>query len=910
MRFRIRLTSVLLALLLCGASAAAASAAPFDDLFAKEYREHPQPWHLLVPPPPLDELPPYSYHSGIICTETSLSDARHRYCDLSRQCLLGASGTLKNWCDVLGEMINDRYSLKACQSLRDRDTQPQCVQNRRRLAAQCERVGPGREHLIYLCAGLRAVYPPGSSPPLPPAPEEPPPVPQEPPPAPEEPLPPVQPPPTQPTPQDPGDAGAGAGDTGGDLAGARSPWCDRPGRDAATQARCERSGSIARDYPLSSYGIDSFVEVGVTKPQNIVPAAIQSLLRVVWFTLLLAVNGVMLLQEWAFSIDLVSRSLDRLRVFLGHLNNDLLGESWLLLGVSVAAICGMWSGFVRRRTIETVTGLGATVLMICLALAIIANPEATVGKLSSIANESSVSALSIVTERVEDPTVAYPKASRELFNIMVLPGWCTLQFGSSAYCHARPGKICAKDDDGLIVDADLHCRQFGGTVAEAWLAHPSGSNERARLFRGLEATDRSRVIPQTEHGAITRPGLLLLLMFTTLGAIMILLYLAIKLIMAAVMTLALLLALPVMLIVPAFGEAGRRVMVGYAKAGGGAIFAKAVYALGTAGVFVIADLISRLQFGPVATQLLLGVFFWGVWLRRDTIFGFVLPGSALPSLSSMYYGMQSMNALRRGVTRAATFPFRGTWGGAKGAVRIGRATHGAVAARRNARREAVRQSAQDALQEHGRDAVRTQNADDMQRARGVLAAEPKHRQQLDASRDLLQTTDDRLGRARTARDALQARRDALSPQDPKRNQLDARLAKADAGISHLEAQRGSHQGSIRAAEAGLADVGWAQATVRRAPVGGEIPVRESDVRDHIAARQRLLARRHPTRDSHAEAWERTLHARSGNGRLSRRDRGVLKFEMRRNKPFARSIRQQSKRIRKGGSRSRPRVGRW
>ncbi|HMJ94431.1 MAG TPA: hypothetical protein VK486_01170 [Thermoleophilaceae bacterium] len=880
MRFRIRLSSVALALLLCALSAAPAIADPFEQWFSDGYRNDVPPWPSLVPPPPLDVLPDTAYHGGRSCVEPTLSDARRRYCQLSRQCHLRPAGELVGWCDALGEVINDRYSLKACRLPPDSEL-PSCVGNRHRLERECDVQGSVAPQWEYVCAALRAAYPPAP----PPAPEEPP-------------------EPGQPPGAPPEDETSRGGDTSGDIFGADSPWCERPGLDAAARATCDRSGSISREYPLSSYGIDSFIDL--RQPYNLLPAAIQNTCRTIWYVVLFALNGVLLLQEWAFSLDLIGQALQRLRATLSKLHDDVLGDSWLVLAFSIIALFGMWSAFVRRRRIETLAGMGATVGMICLALVVIARPEATVGELSRMANEGSVSALTIVTQQDQDATEAYPRASRELFNLVVLPGWGALQFGDGAYHREKPGRICTKNVKDWRPDGDPECRDFGGTVADAWLAHPSGSDEREKLFWGLKAVDGRRVISQTAGGAITRPGLLVMLLFTCIGAIMLLGHFTIKLTMAALWTLALLLALPVMLIVPSFGEPGRRAFVGYARAGGGALIAKMVYALATAGVFVIADLIDGLRIGAFMTQVVLGVFFWSVWFRRNAIFGFLMPAGGAPSVQSMYYGAQMMRTVGRGAVGAATFPFRAVAGGITG---VGRATRGAVVARTSARREAVANAAQRSLTEHAEDAVRTKKAEDMRRARSVVADEPQNRARLDGSRKTLTATEQELGTARQARDQLRGQRDALSPQDSGYQPLQQQLVDADARVERLAAQHTAQSAEVEDAKARLADVGWAQATVKQASANGEIPVRESEIRDHIAARQRLLARRPPKSDSHADAWERTLHTRSTGGRLSRRDRGLLKLEMR-NSQFKRSVRRDAKRIRKEAKRrGRDRVGR-
>jgi hypothetical protein len=121
-------------------------------------------------------------------------------------------------------------------------------------------------------------------------------------------------------------------------------------------------------------------------------------------------------------------------------------------------------------------------------------------------------------------------------------------------------------------------------------------------------------------------ALLCLVALGLAGAICLLLYLAIKLVLAGLMSLILLLLAPAMLLAPAFGESGRATFVAWAKRLVGALAAKLIYALLLALVVVGATALASLEIGWFGTWLLQTAFWWGILIKRKELTGFLTVG--------------------------------------------------------------------------------------------------------------------------------------------------------------------------------------------------------------------------------------------------------------------------------------------
>ena len=483
--------------------------------------------------------------------------------------------------------------------------------------------------------------------------------------------------------------------------GAGSPSC-RGNVNAKARRNCAISGSVAHGAPISFYGFDVQIGFSLTDMDDSFLGALQSVAGLIWMALVFLVKGVLLLVEWGFSIDLLGEAMPDARRTLATLHERVIGEPWFLAALSAAGLWGIWRGLVQRRTGEAIGGLGATVLLMAAGLVMLANPDGTVGYASKLANDASLGILSAATTgNVERPTASLSQAMSGAFDVTVRDPWCALQFGSVDWCHERaPGGRALSNGD-------------------VWLAYPAGSGERKALYKllkgeepedgglfdfatkpllgliglggGPEATVpdevRALVRKQPERAAMQEAGstfsrlaLLALIVVGMTGAIALLAYLGIRLLLAAILALILLLLAPAMLLAPAFGESGRATFLAWVKRLVGALIAKLVYALFLAVVLAASATLTRLDIGWFGVWLLQIAFWWGILIKRQELVGFVSAGAPVsqgseggPSLLGRgYYAMQIGRVAMANARSVAAKPLAAA--GAVGSRRSERAT--------------------------------------------------------------------------------------------------------------------------------------------------------------------------------------------------------------------------------------------
>jgi hypothetical protein len=429
--------------------------------------------------------------------------------------------------------------------------------------------------------------------------------------------------------------------------GATSPSC-RYAASAESRASCRASGSVATPHPLSSYGIDVRVGFSITDPGRSFLAALQMLAAGLWMALLYAVKGVLLLLEWSFSLDLTNQAMPRVRRSLAQLHDQAFGDWWLLLGISLTGLWGIYRGLVQRRTVETFTGLAATVALMVGGLILISRPDATVGWAAKASNDVGMAVLAAGSGgEVHDPRDGLASSMREVFDASVRQPWCALEFGSVDYCQRLTG------------DPER------ATNAETWLAYPAQSWQRGRLYALVEGDadnkphlsislnplnnaknllgidddrklpddveavvhkDPERVSIQGAGGTFPRLALLVIVLVGVSGAVALYAYLGVRLVLAAGLGLLYLLLAPPMLIAPALGDGGRATFLAWLRRLLGAIVAKLVYAVFLVVVLDAGRLFMSLDLGWFGTWLMLGSFWWGVFVKRHEIINFVAGG--------------------------------------------------------------------------------------------------------------------------------------------------------------------------------------------------------------------------------------------------------------------------------------------
>lgn len=506
--------------------------------------------------------------------------------------------------------------------------------------------------------------------------------------------------------------------------GATSPTC-RYALSGPARKSCEASGTIQSPHPLGHYGLDVRIGFSITDPGRSFISALQMVGAGLWMALLYVLKGVLLLLECSFSLDLTNKAMPQVHQHLTALHERVFGDWWLLLAISLTGLWGIYRGLIQRRTVETLTGLAATVALIVGGLVLISDPEGTVGWTASTTDGAGMEILAAGTGgSTTNPRDALASAMSGVFDTTVRRPWCALEFGSLDYCDKPTG------------DAKLP------TNGEVWLAYPAQSWQRGRLHKLVEngggggggvvagilhnnplvdsnplgqlaqatgglfgVNDDKKLPDDVEHlvhkepqrtalqdsgGTFPRLALLVLVAVGLSGAIALYAYIGLRLLLAAGSALVTLLVAPPMVIAPALGDRGRAAFVAWVTRLLGSVVAKFVYATFLTVVLVAQAVFTEIALGWFGTWLMQTAFWWGIFVKRHDILTFVAAG--LPRqhgdgighlLSHGYYAWM----LGRGARHLATTAAAPATAGAA-AIRGGRQER--QAARVSASRELAR----------------------------------------------------------------------------------------------------------------------------------------------------------------------------------------------------------------------------
>ena len=584
--------------------------------------------------------------------------------------------------------------------------------------------------------------------------------------------------------------------------GATSPSC-RYALDAVARRSCRASGSVVQPHPLSSYGLDVRSGFSLTDPGKTFMSALQSLGAGLWMALLYGLKGVLLLLEWTFSLDLTNAGMPAARRTLANLHDRVFGDSWLLLAISLTGVWGIWRGLVQQKTVETFAGLSATVALIVLALVLISRPAETVGRAAQIANDGGMSVLAAGTGG--DPAhgrQALAAALGRVFASTVRDPWCALEFGSVDYC-----------------DRKLRDRAHPSN-AELWLQYPAQSWQRGRLHElmradggggfsvvgaakdiiGLGGDDRKlpdateelvRKAPeqasmQGAGGTFPRLALLGVITVGLLGVAALLAWLGLRLLLAAGLGVVLLLVAPAMLIAPALGERGRATFIAWGQRLIGAVLAKLVFAVFLTVVLAAGSVFAAIDMGWFGTWLLQAGFWWGIFLKRHEVVGFVSAGTprsegtgAGQAVSQGYYAWMLGRGLRQTASRALD--------PARAGLRTAR-TH--VSDGQVARRAATQELARERLDEHGTRALGEQDVS----AREVTTGREDVEQELRAVDRRLRGHDETAAAARAGglsapAPSLDDRKLLAHRQSLRQTLSDPAVREADQAVRHVDRNR-------------------------------------------------------------------------------------------------------------------------
>ncbi len=330
------------------------------------------------------------------------------------------------------------------------------------------------------------------------------------------------------------------------------------------------AGGLADRYPLSAYSLDYHVDVGVTDPGGVPPMIAQWAAAQIWSVTSFLVKTVVDLFTWAFSLDLLNGSqgvLAPIANAIASLYENVIGEAWMVAAILVAGLWGIWKALVQRRYTESAGALAVSVVFMLIALFFVYQPERTIGEASRWTNTLSLAFLSGANRgSLDDPEQAKRQVADHIFETLVYRPWVVLEFGGLRHCvdtdrldkDGFPRPVGPHDPSRDVCRDHLQPDRAGhGGYADRYLRQPAGSEERKaeydalrkgeappfdRQFAGyrVDKTDSPAVDIQQAGGAYQRLTFAVIVFLGALGAIALLGFLALAVILAQVVALVLL----------------------------------------------------------------------------------------------------------------------------------------------------------------------------------------------------------------------------------------------------------------------------------------------------------------------------------------------------------------------------------
>jgi hypothetical protein len=439
----------------------------------------------------------------------------------------------------------------------------------------------------------------------------------------------------------------------------------------ASQSNCETSGFVAAPAPTGNYGIDVHIDTGVfgLGSGGLLSIVQDLFVTPLWMGLVWLAHAVVVMLEWCFTIDLLdSASAGGVGRGLRQMEAAVT-EPWLAIVLAIASTLAIYDGVLRRRVAETVGRAIVMATMMVGGMWVIADPTGTVGALGQWANQASLGTLAVAANGA--PAGAGGVLARSMttvFAAAIEAPWCYLEFGDVAWCRdparldprlrAAGLRIAARE---LSLISCTPAQELLSACTAAGSSHARALEHSARLLRNARTNgaiflalpangpDRNSINEQdsllrtmcqssaatncrgptaaqaefrTNGGTWSRVGGLILIAVGVLGLMLLLGFIALRLLAAAIFSLLYLLLAPGVVLAPALGEAGRAVFRRWVTHLVGAVVSKLLFSFLLGVVLAVLAILSSLQALGWWTQwLLMSAFWWGAYLRRNQALG-------------------------------------------------------------------------------------------------------------------------------------------------------------------------------------------------------------------------------------------------------------------------------------------------
>ncbi len=438
----------------------------------------------------------------------------------------------------------------------------------------------------------------------------------------------------------------------------------------ASRRRCETSGFVAARAPTGDYGIDVHIDTGVLglSSGGLLMTVQDLFVTPVWMALVWVVHALVVMLEWCFTVDLLDDAsvgggvAKGLRQMQGTFTNP-----WLATALAVMAVVAAYNGLVRRRVAETVAQAILALAMMAGGMWVMLDPEGTVGALGGWANEAGLGTLAVTAKGTPARAGrALADSMGMVFSAAIEVPWCYMEFGDVGWCR-NPARMdprlraaglriaageralvgCKLDGTFLSVCAApgsaaartlehsaelLRDARSNGAIFLALPANGSARNainDEGSLLRAICRTSdatrcRGPAAAQAEFrtngGTWARVGGLLLIAAGVLGMILLLGFIALRLLAASLFSLLYLLLAPAAVLAPALGESGRAAFRRWGAQLLGAVVSKLLFSFLLGVVLAILAILANLEALGWWTQwLMMSAFWWGAFARRHQL---------------------------------------------------------------------------------------------------------------------------------------------------------------------------------------------------------------------------------------------------------------------------------------------------
>jgi hypothetical protein len=453
--------------------------------------------------------------------------------------------------------------------------------------------------------------------------------------------------------------------------GLGSPLCARRSTDAelspASRQDCETSGFVAAAAPTGNFGIDVHIDTGLVPfGSGGLLSAVQDLfVAPLWMALVWAVHALVVMLEWCFTIDLLDSSSVKVGLAGGlRQMQATFTVPWLASVLAVGAVLCAYNGLVRRRVAESLGQVLIAFAMIAGGSWLMLDPAGTIGTLGTWANQTSLGTLAVTARGTPvGADRALADSMGTVFAAVVEVPWCYLEFGDVGWCRnparldpalrssalaiasaelagvgCKPSEMalmqCARvrSSEATALEHSARLLRAARTNGAIFLALPANGpgrnaiNDSKSLLRAICQSDdatscRGATAAQAEfrtnHGTWARVGGLLLIVVGALGMLLLLGFVALRLLTSALFSLLYLMLAPAVVLAPALGEGGRAVFRKWAARLFGAVVSKLLFSFLLGAILAILGILADLEALGWWTQwLLMSAFWWGAFVQR------------------------------------------------------------------------------------------------------------------------------------------------------------------------------------------------------------------------------------------------------------------------------------------------------